>query len=222
MGIVEPVELAGTTVTRVSLHNYGALRKGNCDIRIGSKVIIAKKGDIIPQIVKVTSVGQFVAKIPTECPSCGEGLNWTYNSEGEKVDLICENYNCLAQLVAKIDNWFKKIGVKGIGKSTIAKLTDPEVLKWEGHAIIESLPEMYYMLDNDRRSDHPATGTPGLVSGKRAGFRDHTGQLVDPGGCWGFPDRQSAGRQNRSGGVAGTRPHRPGRHRRPQWRRGNS
>jgi DNA ligase (NAD+) len=58
-------------------------------------------------------------------------------------------------LNAKIENWFKKIGVKGIGPGTIAKLTDKDFLEWEGHATIESLPEMYYMLTYDRRSEHP-------------------------------------------------------------------
>lgn len=149
VGIVTPVELGGAMISRVSLHNYGALRGG--DITIGSKVIIAKKGDIIPQIVKVVSKGPIPVVIPTHCPSCGEFLKWSTSN----TDLICDNYNCLAQLNAKIDNWFKKIGVKGIGVGTISKLTDKDLIEWEGHAIIESLPEMYYMLDNDRRSEHP-------------------------------------------------------------------
>jgi len=158
VGIVKPVELGGAMIQRVSLHNYGSILKGEPhQIHIGTKVIIAKKGDIIPQIVKVINdhYSKQMIDIPTECPSCGEPLKWTTNSEGEKVDLICDNYNCLAQLNAKIDNWFKKIGVKGLGIGTISKLTNKDLLKWEGHAIIESLPQMYFMLDNDRRSDHP-------------------------------------------------------------------
>jgi DNA ligase (NAD+) len=133
VGIVDPVELGGAMIQRVSLHNYGALLKG--DIHIGSKVIIAKKGDIIPQIVKVINdaYSKQMIPFPTECPSC----------------------NCLAQLNAKIDNWFKKIGVKGIGVGTISKLTNQDLIEWEGKPIIGSLQEMYYMLDNDRRSDHP-------------------------------------------------------------------
>jgi len=155
VGIVTPVELGGAMISRVSLHNYGSILNG--DIRIGSKVVIAKKGDIIPQIVKVVPGTQSTQEIPvpTECPSCNEKLKWTTSADGEKVDLICDNYNCIAQLNAKIDNWFKKIGVKGIGIGTISKLTDKDLIQWEGHAIIESLQEMYYMLDNDRRSEHP-------------------------------------------------------------------
>jgi len=157
VAIVKPVELGGAMISRVSLHNYGSLVKGDpYEIHIGTKVIIAKKGDIIPQVVKV--INDRYSKemfIPSDCPSCGEPLIWTKNSSGELVDLVCENYNCLAQLNAKIENWLKKIGVKGIGSGILSKLTDKDQIEWEGHAIIESLPEMYYMLDNDRRSEHP-------------------------------------------------------------------
>jgi len=150
VGIVDPVELGGAMITRVSLHNYGTLRDSK-EIRIGSMVVIAKKGDIIPQIVKVTSIGQSPIVMPTDCPSCGEKLVWSASG----ADLMCENYSCIAQLNAKIENWFKKIGVKGIGPGTISKLTDKDLISWEGHAIIESLPEMYYMLTYDKRSEHP-------------------------------------------------------------------
>jgi len=149
VGIVAPVELGGAMISRVSLHNYGALLTGK--IRLGSQVIIAKKGDIIPQVIKVTKVGDKDVEIPTHCPSCGQLLFWN----DTKTHLMCDNYDCLAQLNAKIENWFKKIGVKGIGKGTLSKLTDPDVLEWEGKPIISSLDEMYYMLDYDRRSEHP-------------------------------------------------------------------
>jgi len=150
---VQPVELGGAMMTKATLHNYGdMLRK---KITVGSEVVIAKKGDIIPQIVKITKYASGDVDIPDKCPSCNEDLTWTYNDAGEKTDLLCTNYDCIAQLSAKIENWFKKIGVKGIGKGTISKLTDKDTLEWEDHAIIESLPEMYYMLTYDKRSEHP-------------------------------------------------------------------
>ncbi|HUW49324.1 MAG TPA: NAD-dependent DNA ligase LigA [Patescibacteria group bacterium] len=159
VAIVQPVELGGAMMSRVTLHNYGAILNSKPhEIHIGTNVVIAKKGDIIPQIVKVinNSTTQLTdVSIPTECPSCNEALKWTTNADGEKVDLVCDNFNCIAQLNAKIENWLKKIGVKGIGSGTISKLTDKDILSWEGHAIIESLPEMYYMLTYDKRSEHP-------------------------------------------------------------------
>ena len=154
VGIVKGVELGGAIIKRVSLHNYGALI-GKDAIKIGSIVVVAKKGDIIPQIVRIkTNIGKDVT-IPTNCPECGSVLAWTTNDDDEKVDLICNNEDCIAQLAKKIDYWFKTIGVKGFGKGTIEKLTDKDVLEWDGKPIISSLEEMYYMLDNDRKTEHP-------------------------------------------------------------------
>ena len=154
VGLLTPVELDGAMIGRVSLHNFGAL-VGKNSIKLGAKVEIAKKGDIIPQIVKVKVNGDKSIPVPNVCPSCGEKVEWTYNPLKEPVDLVCDNPDCVAQLNRKIEKWFDVISVKGFGKGTIAKLTDKEEMEWEGRAIVESLEEMYYMLDNDRQSKHP-------------------------------------------------------------------
>jgi DNA ligase (NAD+) len=149
VGILEPVDLGGATISRVTLHNFGAIQSGNYNI--GSVVVIAKKGDIIPQIVRVKKLGTQAIDLPNTCPACGTKVSWDEN----KVNLVCSNDDCVSQLNAKIDHWFKKIGTKGIGKGIIARLTDPEVLSWDDKPIISSLQEMYYMLDNDRSTEHP-------------------------------------------------------------------
>tara|TARA_R110000824_G_scaffold12226_6_gene53557 strand:- start:19360 stop:21369 length:2010 start_codon:yes stop_codon:yes gene_type:complete len=149
VALLKPVELGGAMISRATLHNFGMLSEGQ--LKIGARVSIAKKGDIIPQIVEVKKNGDTDVNIPTECPCCGEPVVWT----STKVDLICENASCLAQLNKRIEHWFKKLGVKGFASKTIGRLTNPEDLIWEGKPIIQSLPEMYYMLDNDRRSEHP-------------------------------------------------------------------
>lgn len=148
VGILDPINLAGTTVQRVTLHNFGAF-KTNKDLCIGSKVVISKQGDIIPHILKIVSKGDTPVTFPKTCPSCGEDVSWNANG----VHLVCDNVSCIGQLATRIEYWFKTLGVKGIGKSIIRDLT--ENLEWEGHKIIENLPEMYYMLDYDRRSEHP-------------------------------------------------------------------
>lgn len=150
VGILEPVELDGAMIKRVSLHNYGALI-GKDALKVGSTVVVAKKGDIIPQIVKIKKLGSKDIEIPTNCPECNSVLVW----DGNHVDLVCENNDCVAQLNKRIDYWFKTIGVKGFGQGTIAKVTDSEVLEWDAKPIVSSLAEMYYMLDNDRKTEHP-------------------------------------------------------------------
>ena len=150
VAILKPVDLDGAMISRATLHNFGAL-DGDDAIKIGAKVVIAKKGDIIPQIIRIKENGKTKIEIPSICPSCGFDVRWDANH----VNVVCDNINCLALLNKKIEYWFKKIGVKGIGSGTISKLTDPNILSWEGRPIIKSLPEMYYMLDNDRKSEHP-------------------------------------------------------------------
>lgn len=144
---LRPVELGGAMISQATLHNYGAL-VGKDALKIGATVIIAKKGDIIPQIISVKNNGDKDIEFPTHCPSCGEPVSWDTN----KVNLVCNNTLCPAQLTSRIDHWFKKIGVKGIGKGIISKLVD---LEWENEKVVSCIADMYYKLDNDRECEHP-------------------------------------------------------------------
>ena len=150
VAILEPIELGGATISRATLHNYGSLINEN-SIKLGAIVVVSKAGDIIPKIDEIKKNGTKNIDIPTHCPSCGSKLSWDKN----KVHLVCENINCPAQLSSKIDHWVKKIGVKGIGKGILDKLTNEDELSWENRPIITTLSEIYYMLDNDRKSEHP-------------------------------------------------------------------
>ena len=148
VGLLKPVDLDGATIGRVTLHNYGMLRDSD-KLRLGSKVVIAKKGDIIPQIVQVKTKGNTDVDYPTVCPRCGGKVDW----DSTKVNIVCDNVDCPAKLSSRIEYFLKNMRVKGIGGATIQRLT--EDLEWEGKPIIGSLPEIFYMLDNDRRSEHP-------------------------------------------------------------------
>ena len=99
---LEPVRLAGTTVSRATLHNIDIIRQR--DIRIGDTVIIRKAGDIIPEIVgsipEKRDGSETVFNFPDNCPSCGERL--TYDDEisddGEQGGAVrCVNPACPAQ-----------------------------------------------------------------------------------------------------------------------------
>jgi len=150
VGLLDGVDLDGALIKRVALHNYGALIGANA-LKIGAVVTIAKKGDIIPQIIKVVKNGTVDIEVPSKCPECDSLLEW----DDTNTNVVCVNSNCIAQLNKRIDYWFKGIGVKGFGPGTIAKLTSVEDLEWDSKAIINSLEEMYYLLDNDRKTDHP-------------------------------------------------------------------
>src|SRR5699024_7614638 len=94
--VLEPVQVAGSTVQRASLHNEDLIREK--DIRIGDHVIIKKAGDIIPEVVKVLeeqrSGDEKVFHMPEHCPVCNSDLV----RSDEEVALRCLNPNCPAQL----------------------------------------------------------------------------------------------------------------------------
>lgn len=150
VALLKPVDLDGAMISRASLHNYGLIRDSK-DLRIGSIVVIAKKGDIIPQIIRVKKAGDKPLPIPTVCPCCKEKLEWDAN----KVNLVCNNDLCVSQLNARIEHWFSKLGVKGIGPGIISRFTDKNILAWEGEPIITCISDFYYKLDNDRQTAHP-------------------------------------------------------------------
>ncbi len=126
---LEPVQLAGTTVKRATLHNEDEIRRK--EIKIGDKVIIEKAGEIIPAIVKVLTKKRTGAEIdfsmPTACPVCGGEVE---KREGE-VALRCINLQCPAQ----VKNWLAHFAsrgamdINGLGESLVEQLVDSGLVK---------------------------------------------------------------------------------------------
>lgn len=113
-GIFEPVTLAGTTVSRASLHNEDYIRSK--DIRIGDKVFLRKAGEIIPEVVAVAKRGEGEPfKMPEYCPSCGSKV---VKTDGE-VALRCVNINCPAQTLRRIIHFASRdaMDIEGLGPS---------------------------------------------------------------------------------------------------------
>ncbi len=97
-GIFEPVLLAGTTVSRATLHNQDFIAEK--DIRLGDRVLLRKAGDSIPEVVAVIShrEGARPYSLPELCPSCG---GKAIREEGEAA-LRCTNTECPAQLARNL------------------------------------------------------------------------------------------------------------------------
>ncbi|QRZ93615.1 NAD-dependent DNA ligase LigA [Bacillus stercoris] len=120
--ILEPVKVAGTTVSRASLHNEDLIKEK--DIRILDKVVIKKAGDIIPEVVNVL-VEQRTGEekefsMPTECPECGSEL---VRIEGE-VALRCINPECPAQIREGLIHFVSRnaMNIDGLGERVITQL----------------------------------------------------------------------------------------------------
>ncbi|MEJ7220309.1 NAD-dependent DNA ligase LigA [Staphylococcus gallinarum] len=127
--VLEPVKVAGTTVSRASLHNEDLIHEK--DIRIGDSVIIKKAGDIIPEVIKSVidrrPEDATVYHMPTHCPSCDHEL---VRIEGE-VALRCINPKCQAQLVEGMIHFVSRqaMNIDGLGTKIIQQLYENEKIK---------------------------------------------------------------------------------------------
>mgnify|MGYP000895648542 FL=1 len=139
--ILEPVKVAGTTVSRASLHNEDLIHEK--DIRIGDKVVIKKAGDIIPEVVKSIaeerSEDSEIYHMPTHCPSCEHEL---VRIEGE-VALRCINPKCSAQLVEGMIHFVSRqaMNIDGLGDKIIEQLYQNDKIK--------DVADLYYLTKDD-------------------------------------------------------------------------
>lgn len=118
--VFEPTLLAGTTVSRATLHNQDFIdEKGIC---IGDKIIIRKAGDIIPEVLSVVSHGENAVpyKLPEICPSCGERV---IREEGEAA-LRCCNPDCPNQLLRNLIHFCSRdaMDIEGMGAAVLDAL----------------------------------------------------------------------------------------------------
>ncbi|MEM1503540.1 NAD-dependent DNA ligase LigA [Domibacillus sp. 8LH] len=127
--ILQPVRVAGTTVSRASLHNEDLIREK--DIRIGDMVVVKKAGDIIPEVVSVLAdrrTGEEKEfRMPEVCPDCGSEL---VRLE-EEVALRCINPQCPAQIREGLTHFVSRnaMNIEGLGEKVIAQLYREELIK---------------------------------------------------------------------------------------------
>ena len=128
--ILEPVHIAGSTVSRATLHNEDEIRRK--DIRIGDHVLVQKAGDVIPEVVKVIKEkrdgSERVFQMPDKCPVCGAEA---VREEGEAV-LRCSNVTgCPAQLREGILHFISRdaMNIEGVGPALVDQLLEKGLLK---------------------------------------------------------------------------------------------
>lgn len=126
-GIFEPTLLAGTTVSRATLHNQDFIdEKGIC---IGDRVIIRKAGDIIPEVLSVVSHGENAVpyRIPDICPSCGGKVT---REEGEAA-LRCCNPDCPNQLLRNLIHFCSRdaMDIEGMGTAVLETFVNEGMIK---------------------------------------------------------------------------------------------
>ncbi len=136
---LEPVFLAGSTISRATLHNLDEIKRK--DIRENDTVIIEKGGDVIPKVVSVDISGRSKdsqeTKLPARCPVCGSKL---FKPE-EEVAVYCENSLCPAQVKGRIAHFAARgaMDIDGLGEALINLLVDLKFL--DNYADIYSLKD---------------------------------------------------------------------------------
>ena len=137
--VLEPVRLAGTTVSRATLHNIDFIRERG--IMIGDTVAVRKAGDIIPEIVEACPEKRDGSErpfsMPERCPSCGEPVTRDETGGGEGAAYRCTNSACPAQLSRSLEHFASKdaMNIEGLGPQIIELLISA--------GLVRTAPDLY-------------------------------------------------------------------------------
>jgi len=135
--VIEPVRLAGTTVTNATLHNQDFVDK--LDIRIGDTVVVQKAGEIIPEVLSVNPAlrpeGTVPFHLPETCPECGSPI--VRDEDG--VAMRCTGLECPAQLLRNIAHFASReaMDIDGLGIALCQSLIEA--------GLVKSPAELYYL-----------------------------------------------------------------------------
>ncbi|MBD3271230.1 MAG: NAD-dependent DNA ligase LigA, partial [Elusimicrobia bacterium] len=128
VGLLEPVEVGGVTISRATLHNEDEVNKKN--IRPGDRVRIARAGDVIPEVVervkKAGSKKRLKFRMPKKCPSCGGGIY----KEGAYY-FCARGLSCRAQLVGHLIHFASRnaMDISGLGSETVKEMVDRHMVR---------------------------------------------------------------------------------------------
>ena len=141
MAILEPVKVAGSTISKTTLHNEDFIKEK--DLKIGDTVVIQKAGDVIPEIVEVVKNKRTGAEIdfemPQKCPVCGAE---TVREEGEAA-VRCTGIECPAKLYRNLVHFVSReaMNIDGLGENIIGQLLD--------NKLIENIADIYTLKFED-------------------------------------------------------------------------
>ena len=144
MAILEPVKVAGSTISKTTLHNEDFIKEK--DLKIGDTVVIQKAGDVIPEVVRAVTEKRTGKEIdfimPTICPVCGGPV---IREDGEAVTR-CIGIECKARNLRNIIHFASKEGmnIEGLGEKIIEQLYEKEFIK--------TIADIYYLKKEDIKS----------------------------------------------------------------------
>lgn len=140
LAVLEPVRLAGTTVSRATLHNQDYI--DGKDIRVGDTVVVQKAGDIIPEVLEVVKEKRpentVPYVLPTTCPICGAPTE----REVEGAHLRCTGESCYAKRLRSLIYFASKdaMNIEGFGPSTAEALME--------NGYVDEIPDLYHLRES--------------------------------------------------------------------------
>ncbi len=133
VALIDPVELSGATITRVTLHNYGLVKQ--FELKAEDHIEIVRSGEVIPKFLSVLKSSKNKLEIPEKCPSCGDQV------KVEEIRLICSNEDCPAQKLESILNFIKKIGIDDISSKRLEEMIRVK--------LVDAISDLYLLEKND-------------------------------------------------------------------------
>jgi len=121
--IFDPVRLAGTNVSRATLHNAGFIQRNQ--ITIGSTISVRKAGKIIPKVTGVIA-DQGELEFPKTCEACEAKTELQTGNTEDMLQLVCPNPNCSAQNISSLCHYLSTFGVLGLGESRVTQLAEED------------------------------------------------------------------------------------------------
>jgi DNA ligase (NAD+) len=165
VAILDPVNIAGVTVSRATLHNQDEITRK--DIRIGDSIVVQRAGDVIPEVVSVIlekrPPGTKPYQIPDICPVCNSHVR---RIEGEAY-YRCQNISCPARLKGSIQHFASKraMDIDGLGTKLVEQLVDRELIK--------DISDIYFLTreqlsELDRMADKSAENIINAIENSRS------------------------------------------------------
>ncbi len=167
---LEPVQLAGSTVSSASLHNEEEVERK--DVRVGDLVKVEKAGGVIPKVVAVLPEGRRRGarrfRMPKKCPSCASPV---FRAEGEVI-LRCTGMSCPAQLAESLSHFASRgaMDIEGLGESLIAQLLARD--------LVRNFADLYHLDQEtlaglERMGDRSAANLLAFIERSRSNSLDH-------------------------------------------------
>lgn len=130
---IEPIELSGALISRVTLHNFGLVK--NFNLKIGDEIEVIRSGEVIPKFLSLKKSSSNLFTFPGQCPSCFSKLT------EEDIKLKCLNLDCPEKKLQSILHYIKEVGIEDVSDKRLKEMIEKKILS--------SIPGLYKISKND-------------------------------------------------------------------------